>query len=98
MAGRSAATSPTFYLANLAWLGQAGLLTIHPGKTNREFELELRRKARTSPEARVQFSANVAAYERTWFGMHEVSLETIEAFRERAASMKRAFTRPEAAA
>jgi hypothetical protein len=36
-----------YYLANLAWLGRRELLTIHPGKTNREYELELRRKARS---------------------------------------------------
>jgi hypothetical protein len=35
-----------FYLANLAWLGRQQFLSIDPGKTNREFELELRRKAR----------------------------------------------------
>ncbi len=31
-----------FFLANLAWLGRLEFLAIHPGKTNREFELELK--------------------------------------------------------
>ena len=39
------------YLANLAWLGRREFITIHPGKTNREYELELRRKARALADA-----------------------------------------------
>ncbi len=35
-----------YYLASLAWLGQRGFVSIHSGKTNRDYELELRRKAR----------------------------------------------------
>ncbi len=77
-----------FYLANLAWLGRREFLGIHPGKTNREFELELRRRAREAPEARELFSANVRAFERAWYGMHEVFREDAERFRQRADEIK----------
>jgi hypothetical protein len=77
-----------FYLANLAWLGRQEFLTIHPGKTNREFETELRRKARMAPEARERFAANVWAFERAWYGLHDVFEEDIAAFRGRTGEMK----------
>jgi hypothetical protein len=77
-----------FYLANLAWLARQEFLSIDPGKTNREFEVELRRKARQSPEARALFSANVQAFERVWYGLHEVVEEDAREFRERAEEMQ----------
>jgi hypothetical protein len=77
-----------FYLANLAWLGRREFLSIHPGKTNREFELELRRRARQAPEARELFSANVRAFERAWYGLHEVMEEDAAQFRQRAEEIK----------
>jgi hypothetical protein len=77
-----------FYLANLAWLGRHEFLGIHPGKTNREFEMELRRRAREAPEARERFSANVRAFERAWYGMHEVFHEDAIEFRQRAEEIK----------
>jgi hypothetical protein len=78
-----------FYLANLAWLGQRGFIAIHAGKTNREYELELRRKARQFAEARALFGANVSAFEAAWYGMHEVSGSAVEEFRERLDGMKK---------
>jgi len=77
-----------FYLANLAWLGRRELLTIHPGKTNREYEIELRRKARSFAEARRLFSVNVAAFERAWYGLHEVTADDAAEFRRRVDAMK----------
>jgi hypothetical protein len=77
-----------FYLANLAWLARQQYLTINVGKTNREFEVELRRKARQSPEARELFSANVRAFERAWYGLHDVFEEDTHDFRQRAEQMK----------
>src|SRR5581483_6703495 len=76
------------FLANLAWLGRLEFIAINPGKTNREYELELRRRTRTVPEVRDLFAANVASFERAWYGLHEVSPEQIEAFRANSASLK----------
>ncbi|HEV3199257.1 MAG TPA: DUF4129 domain-containing protein [Bryobacteraceae bacterium] len=76
------------YLANLAWLGWCEFLTIDAGKTNREYELELKRRARAFPEARGLFTGNVAAFERAWYGLHEVSREDVGEFRGRVDRMK----------
>jgi hypothetical protein len=80
-----------FYLANLAWLGRQEFLTIHPGKTNREFEIELRRKAQSVPDAREMFSANVRAFERAWYGLHDVSPDDLGDFRHRSDGIKKSL-------
>jgi hypothetical protein len=77
-----------FYLASLAWMGRSEYISIHAGKTNREYELELKRRLRTFPEARALFGANVTAFERAWYGLHEVALDEIGEFRARMGQMK----------
>ena len=77
-----------FYLANLAWLGRHEFLTIDPGRTDREFEMELRRTARHAPEAQTLFSANVRSFERVWYGLHEVLEGGPQEFGARAEEMK----------
>ena len=79
-----------YYLANLAWLGRAEYIRIHGGKTNREYELEVRRKTRSAPQMRELFRANIAAFERAWYGLHEVGPLEVDEFRARAARMKEA--------
>ena len=79
-----------FYLASLSWLGRRELIAIHPGKTNREYETELRRRTRTAPRTRELFSGNVAAYERCWYGMHDPLPQDVTEFRRRAEDMKAA--------
>lgn len=86
------------YLANLAWLGRCGLLTIDAGKTNREYEMELKRRARAFSEARDLFAGNVAAFERAWYGLHEVGREDVEEFRGRIGGMKSILPAPEGVA
>jgi hypothetical protein len=85
------------YLGSLAWLGRREYLAISSGKTNREYETELRRRARSFPEARGLFTANVAAFERAWYGLHEVAAGDLGAFRERTEGMKTALAREAAA-
>jgi hypothetical protein len=87
-----------FYLANLAYLGRSRFLTIHPGKTNREYELELGRKARAFAEARDLFALNVAAFERAWYGLHEVGADDVSGFRQRIDRIKAALAAPQGAA
>ncbi len=87
-AGNTRLALRAFYLASLAWLGRREFLALHPGKTNREYEYELRRRARAFPEARGLFAANVAAFERAWYGMHEVGSEEIGEFRKRIDGIK----------
>jgi hypothetical protein len=84
-----------YYLANLAWLGRNQFLAIHAGKTNREYELELRRRARGFAGARGEFAVNVAAFERAWYGQHAVSAEDAAEFRARGESIKSALAAPQ---
>jgi len=86
------------YLANLAWLGSGQWIAIHPGKTNREYELEVRRRARDFPEARAMFAVNVASFERAWYGRHSVTVEDTDAFRDRLRQIKAAMAPKEMAA
>jgi hypothetical protein len=86
------------YLANLAWLGQGEWIAIHPGKTNREYEMEVRRKARAFPQACSLFAENVASFERAWYGMHDVPASETEIFRQRLVQMKSEMAQAEIAA
>jgi hypothetical protein len=80
------------YLANLAWLGRLEFIAIHPGKTNREYEAELRRRTRALPDARRLFAANVTAFERAWYGMHDIPADALAEFRGRFGAMKPILT------
>jgi hypothetical protein len=82
------------YLASLAWLGRQQFLTLHSGKTNHEYEIEMARRSRTWPEARTMFTANVAAFERAWYGEHEVTAQDIAEFRERMGGLKKLLSIP----
>ncbi len=77
------------YLANLAGLADERWIAIHPGKTDHEYENELRRRARAFPDACQLFSLNIGLFERVWYGDYPVSLEHCQAFRNRAQQMKR---------
>jgi hypothetical protein len=83
-----------YYLASLAWLGRQEYLAIHPGKTNHEYSVELRRRTRAFPDARALFAENIAAFERAWYGEHGVTAEDAAAFRERARALKGLLERP----
>lgn len=78
-----------FYLASLGWLGRREFLQIHSGKTNREYELELRKRTRAVPMARDLFAGNIAAFERAWYGMHEIGNEDVERFRTHMREMQK---------
>jgi hypothetical protein len=86
------------YLANLAWLGRREFLTIDAGKTNREYESELKRRARAFPGASGLFAGNVATFERAWYGLHEVGREDVGEFRGRVGQMKTILPAPEGVA
>ena len=87
-----------YYLANLAWLGAAGFLTIHAGRTKSEYESELRRKTRAVSEARDLFAANVAAFERVWYGLRDVTQQDADEFRSRLERMRAVLAAPKEAA
>ena len=86
-----------WYLAHLAWLGRHEFIAIHSGKTNREYERELLRRARSFAGATQLFAVNMAAFERTWYGMHQASAADAAGFRDRMDQMKALLAQPEVA-
>ncbi len=68
------------YLAGLANLADRSLIAIHRSKSNQDYARELRRKARAKTELLTVFSQNMGIFERVWYGMHEVDLNTVEQF------------------
>ena len=76
----------------MGWVG------LHPGRTNREYLLELRRRGRAAPGVVDLFAANIAAFERAWYGLHEVTAEDIAVFRGRVREMKSRATATEGVA
>jgi hypothetical protein len=68
------------YLASLAYLGERELIRIHRGKSNRDYQRELDRRARSTPELAVVFGQNLAVFESSWYGRREVGLDAIDAF------------------
>lgn len=61
------------WLASLAHLGQRELIRIARHKSNRDYERELRRRARDRAPLLDAFDANRLAVERSWYGKHEVT-------------------------
>jgi hypothetical protein len=69
-----------FYLASLAHLAARNLISLAKFKSNRDYERELRRRGHSFPEVLALFGDNVSVFDRTWYGMHEISEELITQF------------------
>jgi len=69
-----------YYLACLAHLSQRQMIAIAKFKSNRDYETELRRRARARPELHRAFSDNGAIFDRTWYGLHQVTQEAVSEF------------------
>jgi hypothetical protein len=76
------------YLASLAHLAARELISIAIFKSNREYETELRRRARSLPELQNAFSRNVAAFDRAWYGLHEVTRDALQEFQSNLARIR----------
>jgi hypothetical protein len=68
------------YLATLACLARQELITIAKYKSDREYELELRRRSHTQPHLAVVFAENRVLFESAWYGLHEVTPGIMERF------------------
>jgi hypothetical protein len=68
------------YLASLAHLAEHEMITIAKYKSNRDYELELQRRAHDQLDLQAVFSHNVAMFDRTWYGMYEVTQEEMKHF------------------
>ena len=69
-----------FYLATLAHLAAREIVKIARFKSNRDYEAEVNRRARSSQELRMAFSANVGTFDRVWYGLYDVSAEAVAQF------------------
>jgi hypothetical protein len=68
------------WLAGLAHLGQRNLIAIARYKSNRDYERELRRRARDRGLLLDAFDDNLLSFERAWYGNHQVTLSQFEHF------------------
>jgi len=68
------------YLATLASLARRELITIAKYKSDREYEVELRRRSHTQPLLAGAFAENRDLFESTWYGLHEVTPGIVERF------------------
>jgi hypothetical protein len=66
-----------FYFASLAHLASRNLITIAKFKSNRDYERELGRRGHSLPDLLPVFSDTVLTFDRTWYGMHDVSAEMV---------------------
>jgi hypothetical protein len=71
-----------YYLASLAHLARRDVIALARFKSNRDYERETRRRARTRPDLVAAFAENVSAFDRSWYGLREVTREVLDHFRE----------------
>jgi hypothetical protein len=68
------------YLSTLAYLAREEWITLAKYKSDREYELELRRRSGARPDLAGFFSENRGLFERAWYGLHEVTPALVERF------------------
>jgi hypothetical protein len=68
------------YLAGLAHLAARELVSLARFKSNRDYQLEVTRRARAQLELRRAFDDNVAVFDRVWYGLYTVSNEAYAQF------------------
>ncbi len=78
-----------FYLGTLAALAEHGLITIEKFKSNREYEIELQRRAHQKEKLLTDFSRSREVFERVWYGMYAIKQLDLDNF---AALQKRMIT------
>lgn len=69
-----------FYFASLAHLATRNLITIARFKSNRDYERELRRRGHALPDILSLFGENVAVFDRSWYGMHDINPDMVGQF------------------
>jgi hypothetical protein len=69
-----------FYLGMLAHLGRRDLIRIAKFKSNREYQVELRRRSPAEAALQAAFADSVGIFDRVWYGTDEVSDELLAQF------------------
>ena len=67
-----------FYLASLAGLAEHHLITIEKFKSNREYEMELNRKAHQKKTLLSAFSKSKEIFECVWYGMYKIQRSDLD--------------------
>ncbi len=78
-----------FYLATLADLADHELITIEKFKSNRDYEMELHRRAHQKEGLLPAFSNSRKIFERVWYGMYKIGRPDLDRF---AAIQKKVMT------
>ena len=78
-----------FYLASLAHLADRNLIALATFKSNLEYQRELDRRAHALPELIPLFHENVTAFDRVWYGLHDVTPEGVEEFAAKVDRIRR---------
>ncbi|MDX1707545.1 MAG: DUF4129 domain-containing protein [Desulfobacterales bacterium] len=78
-----------FYLASLAGLAEHGLITVEKFKSNREYEMELQRRAHQKQNLLTDFAQSSEIFERVWYGLHAIKESDLDQF---AALQKRVIS------
>lgn len=68
------------YLAALSFLADREMISIARFKSNRDYLNELKRRAHERASLQNVFQENVALFERSWYGEHEVTREIFNLF------------------
>ncbi|MBK8000768.1 MAG: DUF4129 domain-containing protein [Verrucomicrobia bacterium] len=69
-----------FYLASLAHLAERELITLAKFKSNLDYQREVQRRGHALASVPELFARNVSAFERSWYGPHEVTPELLQDF------------------
>jgi len=77
------------YLATLALLGEARLLTLGRARSDRDYLLELRRRRPDRPEMADLLQGGVREFERVWYGTHPASVDLVRGLGERCETLRR---------
>ena len=82
------------YLAGLSMLAEHGMVTLARAKSNIEYEREATRRLRGSATAAGDFRWSVSAFERSWFGEHPATAETLGEFESRLTRIRATLAGP----
>ena len=80
------------FLAILALLGSHHFIAIERWKSNRDYEKELSRKAKTRSDLLALFAQSRLGFERCWYGADSITLQDLESYQSVYERIKHAAT------
>jgi hypothetical protein len=76
------------YLASLAHLAQREFVRLAPSKSNHDYHVELRRRARAHPGIQQAFAETATTFDRVWYGNHPADQSLFETARARLMALR----------